>query len=451
LDFIEKCRQFISIETSPSRGNLEAALFAKELAEKLDLRVDLQLENFQNLEQANIIIRPNSVGTEIPGSEFMFQNHLDTADSGPYGYWTKTDHNPFDAHIIEQKIYGLGTADVKLDFLCKLEALTKFKDKKGFSLPPVLVGTFGEEIGMQGALKLIRKNRVHAKMALIGEPSDLQLMTEGKGFASVEISIPFSEAELKYKEEHNLRESTTTQSKIFNGKAAHSSTPHLGDNAIKKMFEYMKQLPTGVAVMELDGGINFNTVASQAFLEMDYMTGVHFPMLDKINKIYNAIIDLEQNFLQYQDAKFTPSHPTLSIGLIRTSGTHIEMAGNCRIPPTVTQKIYEGWMNQLNQLCLSIGAHFKINDYKQPYCTDENSVFVKGCIHELKAMNLFNSLQTQSSTNEASLFSRVGVECISFGAGKREGNIHTPNENVAIEDLLSSTVFYQKIIERFCL
>ena len=52
-----------------------------------------------------------------------------------------------------------GAASAKLDFLCKLQAISEFKQVT-WRLPPVLVGTFGEEIGMHGAIKLLRKKLV---------------------------------------------------------------------------------------------------------------------------------------------------------------------------------------------------------------------------------------------------------------------------------------------------
>ena len=78
-------------------------------------------------------------------------------------------------------------------------------------------------------------------------------------------------------------------------------------------------------------------------------------------------------------------------------------------------------------------------------------MLVRGCLQELSDMGLSDQVITQSSTNEASIFSRIGIECVCFGAGKREGNMHTPHENVAIEDLQKATEFYKRIIERFCL
>jgi succinyl-diaminopimelate desuccinylase len=449
LEFIEACRQFIALDSTPSHGNKELARWAAAFCRQKGLQVEEQEEVVGNLEQINIIARPKS--DERPGNEFLFQTHLDTADPGPYSLWTETGANPFDAHIIDGKIYGLGAADVKLDFLCKLEAFSHFANRTEWRLPPVLVGTFGEETGMAGALKLIRKNKITASMALISEPSDLHLITAAKGFASVEIRIPFSEQEMTYRQEHNLRESTSTQSKLFRGNAAHSSTPHLGESAIVKLLEYMTMLPDSVNIMEIDGGINFNTVPSHAFLEIDMDSQFENPIGKRLANIYRALKTLELDFLDYKDNDFYPSTPTLNIGLIRTNEDDVQILGTCRLPPVITHEIYEGWMDRLRHACEVNGAVFRVNDYKKPFRTEATSILAKGCLDELRSLGLSDKPITQASTNEASIFSRTGVECVCFGPGKREGNVHTPQENVAIADLEMAVKFYKKIIERFCI
>jgi acetylornithine deacetylase/succinyl-diaminopimelate desuccinylase-like protein len=300
-------------------------------------------------------------------------------------------------------------------------------------------------------LRLIRKNKIAAKMALIGEPSNLQIINAAKGFASVEITIPFSEEELKIRQEHNLRESTSTQSKLFHGKAAHSSTPHLGESAITKMLESLLMLPESINIMEMDGGINFNTVPSHAFIEIDLGTSVAHPILKRIVNIYRAIKTLEQDFLKFIDPDFFPSSPTLNIGLIRTNENDIQISGTCRIPPIINQETYERWMEDLKNVCDKNGATFRINDYKKPFRTSPNSALVRGCLDELRNLGLPDQPASLPSTNEASIFSRVGIECVCFGPGLREGNVHTPSEHVALADLEKAIEFYKKIIERFCL
>ncbi|MCB0368387.1 MAG: M20/M25/M40 family metallo-hydrolase [Bdellovibrionales bacterium] len=447
MDFIQACREFIAIDSTPSQGSYKAAEFAAKFCENLGLTVERQVESSAHGEEMNLIVRPTSFRD---GFEFLLQNHLDTVDPGPFHSWNKTELNPFYASIIDNNIYGLGAADVKLDFLVKAKVLSEFVNHPNFKLPPVLVATFGEETGMQGALKLIRKNKINPKYALIGEPTNLTVANAGKGFVSVEIQIPFSESEIQYRSEHNLRESTSTQSKVFHGKSAHSSTPHLGDSAIIKMLDYLQHLPDSVAIMEIDGGNNYNTVPSHAFLELD-LTPIMNPINSKITTIYKAIKDLENEFKKIQDSSFSPSYPTLNIGLIRTFQDHILISGSGRILPTITQEVFDKWMHFLKSSCESCDSLFRVTDYKKPFKTETSSVFLKGACDTLKELDLDNQPKSLSSTNEISLFNRVGVECLGFGPGLRDGNIHTPNEHVSIKDLEVAQIFYRKMIERFCL
>lgn len=450
MDFVELCRKLIAVDTTPAHGNAEAVRFLAELARARGFDVDVQEEVLQDVPQANLLVRPSSAR---PAAELMLQTRLDTPDPGPFALWTSTGQNPFDAHIIDGEIWGLGAADCKLDALCKLEALTRFHGAHpaAGALPPVLVFTFGEESGMTGALKLIRKNKVSAKYAVIGEPSDLRILTAGNGFAHVEIQLPFEEDEAAYRDDHNLRENSSTISKTFSGKSAHSANPERGESAIIKMLSYLSQLPEDLAIMEIDGGVNANTVPAQAFLEIDPFSGFRLPMAKKLNHVFAAVQRLESEFLFHRDLDFSPPHPTLNLGAVRTRDYGIEITGTVRIPPGITNETYEAWMKSFRGECQRVGADFRVSDYKRPYRTDANGAFVRTLRDLARDQGLPAETGTHSSTNEASLFHRVGIECVSFGPGAREGNIHTPTERVKLEDLRRAVEFYDGLMAKVSL
>lgn len=448
--FIQHCRRLIGLDTSAASGStVETVNFLEHLAleQGFDVEVIHELQN--GVQQSNILIRTEKFN---PGDqELLLQTHLDTVDPGSFALWKHNDFNPFDATIIDGKIYGLGSAEVKLDFLCKLEALKKLKKNNFIKMKPVLVGTFGEESGMQGALRLIRKNKMNARFALIGEPSDLKIIHAAKGFATVEIRIPFSEIEKKYRIQKNELEQTSTQSKVFSGKSTHSSTPHLGDNAINKMLDYIQKLPENLVIIDIDGGTRFNTVPNQAFVEFEIASHEQNFALQKINRIYSVLKQVELEMQELQDLEFEPNHSTLSIGIVRTTEDYILLGGSCRILPSVTQDVYEKWMNKIKFICDENGSIFQITDYKRPFRTNDSSILIKTAQSILSKMKLDTNCLALASTNEASLFSRLGIDCICFGAGAREGNMHTTEENVRIDDLVKSIEFYQTMIERFCL
>jgi acetylornithine deacetylase/succinyl-diaminopimelate desuccinylase-like protein len=423
--------------------------YLAELATEAGFQVEVIHEVQNGVTQANLIVRAEKFK---PGdTDFLLQTHLDTIDPGNFSLWKKNGSNPFDATIVDGKIYGLGAAEVKLDFLCKLNALKNFQGKKFSKLKPVLIGTYGEETGMQGALRLIRKNKINAKYALIGETSDLKIIHASKGFAVVEIRLPIEGDEQAYRQVRSSIESTSTQTKLFSGQSAHSSTPHLGDNAIKKMFDYLQKMPENMVLIEADGGTRFNMIPNQAMVEVDLAAHIKNTTLQKLNKIYRALQEVENDMVEIEDKDFEPQFSTLSIGIIRTFEDSLLLGGSCRTPPSINQDQYEKWMAKIQRVCDECGAQFRVTDYKKPFRAQENSILIKTAQSILEKMNLDSKCRSIASTNEASLFSRVHIECICIGAGLREGNVHTAEEHVKIDDLEKATAFYQQMIERFCL
>lgn len=447
MSFLENCRRLVALESTPAHGNLAAAEFAGGLCEQAGLHVEYQRESLEGVDQCNVIARPQA---SMPAKEILFQTHLDTVEAGHFSHWTKTQSNPFNASIYNDVIFGLGTADVKLDFLCKIEAARELS-KKPMKLPFVLVGSFGAQSGMSGAIRLIRRKKINATCAFIGEPTEMHLMNAGKGLAILEISIPFSAQELTYRRDHDLLESASSQSRMFSGKAAHSSDPKGGDNAIMKMLEYLAQLPDGIAVMDLDGGINYNSVPASALLEIDTVAGFKDPILPKISRLYVSLRELETDLSRFTEDGFDPPHPTVNMGMIRTDDNGVRITGSVRLPPSVTDSDYEGWMRKLESAVHAAGATFRVKDYRKGFNTAPDSEFVRGAQSVLSAMSLDSTLRKATMASEASVFSRHGIECLMWGPGQSVGNSHAPNESVKTSDLRTAIEVYKKLMERFCL
>ncbi len=445
--FLENCRRLVGLDSTPSHGNLSVAEFVGTLCEEAGLHVEYQRESLEGTDQCNVIARPSPT---IPDQEILFQTHLDTVEPGHFSHWTKTQLNPFNASIYNDEMFGLGSADTKLDFLCKLEAIKEMAGKK-LRTPYVLVGTFGAQSGMSGAIKLIRRKKLKPTLAFIGEPTAMKMVTAGMGLAVVEISVPFSQEERAYRREHDLTESSTTQSRMFSGRAAHSSGPGTGESAIVKMFAYIAQLPDGIALMDLDGGINYNSVPSNAVLEIDTVAGFKDPILPKISKIFGNIKALEVELQSFREDGFDPPYATVNLGMIRTFENEVRITGSCRLPPSITDDVYEGWMKKLEQTVQSNGATFRVKDYRKGFNANEKSEFMKTTQEILKKIGLDPEPHKMIGATEASVFSRLGVECLVWGPGESVGNSHAPNESIKISDLKMAIKFYKCLMERFCL
>lgn len=440
MDFLEACKKLISLDSTPSQGTIEVVHYLKGLAEGMGFSVDIMEEVSEGVPQANILIRPNKKEQRL-----LLQTHLDTVDPGAFALWSKTGFNPFQPSIRGEKIYGLGTADVKLDFLCKLFALQSSRVSQ-MNHAAVLLGTFGEENQMRGAIKAVRERGVKATQALIGEPTDLNVGISGKGIARLEIIIPSHRGDEYVLFDDEI--TSSTQSKIFQGRAAHSSNPELGENAVMKMLDYLMQLPSTLSLVNIDGGTSFNTIPTQAILEFD-LNAAQDDRPEKIRKIYKKIKSLEVEFKKYPDTRFTPAHPTINIGLIRTYEDHIRMFGAVRWSSHISEEKYTSWMQELGEVCRSQNSVLRVLDAKKPFSTKAGE-FSQICLEEARQFRHGAELISLPVTTEANVFSRFGFECLVFGPGHRHNNSHTPEEHVSLGDLSLAQDFYTRVITRIC-
>jgi acetylornithine deacetylase len=146
----------------------------------------------------------------IPGHKPVGQGRALPAISKPEARVTEkvelalvchTDTVPFDAawseavspRIRNGKLYGRGCCDVKGFLVCVLAAVAQL-DLKRLAKPLALVLTADEEIGCVGAKYLARRKPLHAHYTIIGEPTGLQPVRAGKGYALAEIVVHGREA-----------------------------------------------------------------------------------------------------------------------------------------------------------------------------------------------------------------------------------------------------------------
>ncbi len=446
MDFIEACKKIISIDSTPSNGTGEVSRFIKSLAESLGFQVHLEEVVQRGIEEANVICFPKEKSSKV---HLMLQTHLDTVDPGSFAHWEKTGKNPFHATIHDSKIYGLGVADTKIDFLCKLYAAKEFigKDlKHSFAV----VGTYGEEYNMNGSIRLIRHKTLLADRVLVSEPTNFDLITAGKGLANIEITIPFSKEEMEAKVAHDSGEGQSTQCKIFKGVPAHSSQPLKGVNAIEELFRYMENLPDQILLLEVDGGTNYNTIPVQSLIEFDLVTLKSMTVNQKVLKIYRKILSMKKEFENLEDPQFDPAQTTLNIGMIRTYDDHLKIMGCVRWPPIVKEDTYGEWMADLKSFCDSLGATFRVRDSKKPFSVNPKSDFSNKVFSAIYQDHEDSQISTQPVTNEANVFHKLGLEVLVFGPGQREGNSQTPHESIPIDNLYKAIKIYQNLINQLC-
>ena len=162
--------------------------------------------------------RPNVVATwdsGAPGPALMLNDHLDMFPPGPPDDWT---HPPLGAEIADGRVYGRGTIDTKSGLTTILMATQALK-ASGLPMHGKLELVFScdEEIAsVLGIQHLAKIGRLKADMAIVTEPTTLQVEIATKGRLEVVI---------------------TTR-----GTATHGSRPWLGHNAVDDMADVVVAL-----------------------------------------------------------------------------------------------------------------------------------------------------------------------------------------------------------------
>lgn len=176
----------------------------------------------------------------------LFSGHLDTV---PIGSGWSTDQ----AMVIDDKIYGRGSADMKGGCTAIIECAEHLVNEK---IPFSICFTTDEEEQMYGAELLAKSELVkNAPAIIICEPTSVKLVHTEKGFFRFNL--------------------------ITNGTSAHASQPWLGRDAILKMHycidrlidlvEVSSQKKTGMSmcITTIHGGDKNNVVTDICTVEID--------------------------------------------------------------------------------------------------------------------------------------------------------------------------------------
>jgi len=354
----------------------------------------------------------------------VLHTHLDTVAPGPKAAWTKTGNQPFRLTADGDRRYGLGAADVKLDFLCKLWAVMQSEN-----LPPLaLVGTYGEERGLVGARKLLETSWFRPKFAMVGEPSLLEIIYAHKGHLVVQVSLP--------------RPKAAGRGKPFSqkGKAAHSSTPDLGKNAIEAGL--LRIVGEGLGVTKLTGGVGPNTIPAEFSAET---VGANSATVN-LGAFLIGILSLRKELGAKQDARFNPSRPTVSVNQVTTREKDFLFTFDVRLlPSTNVAKVKAS----IAKFVKASGMKLESMEHDPGLDGGKGDELIRRAQRALTSIGVKPQVKTKASCTEAALYNEKGAQAFVFGPGRSIGNVHKPNEYNQISQLKRATQFYHAMVRSF--
>jgi acetylornithine deacetylase/succinyl-diaminopimelate desuccinylase-like protein len=492
---IEEARRLIAIPSVTTEGNEAIANHVALMMRTRGFKVQLQQVSHSldgvSKRQFNVVgIFGDPLVDKKTRKGLLLATHLDTVGPGRPENWNETGGNPFDPTVKEGRLFGLGAAAAKVDFLCKLTAIERFREQK-LKMPIYLAGTCGEEMGMFGTKYLIKSMLLNPRFVLVGEPTDLKVVHSHKCHAIFRVSIGYSKVS---KDAKGFNRRATL---VALGRSAHGASPDLGVNAILRLLEFIRMSEEAgfdLRITSCWGGDSVNKVPDKAGAEIfltshqledfrrffsEYCENTELKDVFSIElgglgeagvqflpeQVFQAVCDsvglfgqLSAEFSERQDAAYDPPISTISFGQMRDRPGAIDLHFDLRLLPDMSPEDLEARVRSAFQ---QLGAHYPglnisvVRERTNPglAMTWEHE-FMKVCRSAMVESGIGtpdNGFSRKASSTEAAQFFQAGYDALAFGPGKARDNSHGPNEYMELDHLEKAIRFYEKVIERACL
>jgi len=282
-EVVKLAEKLVSIESHKAYEQQESTIakFIQELLEKEG--ISTETEEVEPL-------RPNVYGF-LEGKEeehyLMFNGHTDTVPA------FTMDFPPFKPFIEEGKLFGRGSVDMKGAIAAMLCAMIAIK-RKGEVLKKgvVFAGVIDEEQACKGTEQIVRSGKMKPKLAIIGEPTNLETAIAHKGMEWIEVT--------------------------FKGRATHGSRPKEGINAIYLANEFLNRLKNdlepridektypllGAGTINpgvIKGGDDPNIVPDRCVVQMDR----RWLPSETVESVYGEIEDLAKEVIEKMGGDYT--------------------------------------------------------------------------------------------------------------------------------------------------
>jgi len=369
-----------SLIRCPSRHGEEGAVVELILAEMTRLGFDRAWRD-ENGSAVGVI----EMGR--PGPTLLLDGHCDTVGIAPGVTW---QHDPFGGEIDGGYIYGRGAADMKGSIAAMIYAAAGL-DRGRLKGRVVVSGTVMEENLEGAALKTVME-AVPPDFVVIGEATDLNLNRGGRGRAEIHLETI--------------------------GRPAHSSTPHLGRNAVHDMLRVV------AAIERLP-------LASDPLLGPAVMA-----LTDIISDPYPAYSVIPSRCRVTYDRRLLAGETKEGVlGDLRGLGDLEGLSINLRA--TIAQGEHTTYT----------GALLAGPKFLPAFVFAEDHPCVQAALRGLYTAGLAPQIGAyRFCTNAAHSAGVAGVPTVGFGPG-REEDAHVIDERVAVEDVLAAERGYRGIIE----
>jgi len=454
-EIVALCKRLIAMPSVTGAGTRQIAEFcAREILAPRGIEARIVPSPKEGPDQVNLIAFV--AGARHTFAPLLLNTHLDTVPPGDPTLWTECGGNPFDASIRGDRIYGLGAADTKLDFLAKAVALA---DGRKANRDVWLVGSFGEEHGLIGAKELAASNVIpRGTIAMVGEPSQLKVITAHKGLMAFELTIHFRPV----RADREIEGCKIT----FTGKTAHSSTPALGENAIAMALKAI-EAEANIRLVSIDGGDAVNKVPARCEVIIAAAAANHFDgcVIEPAGRVTQFVPaaaieiltrfcrDLNElaNALGPEEADYAAPTLTSNLGVMRTRDDAVVVDFELRPPPSLALETVRSGINAMIERLADSAPALKLRLVEKRansgFRSSNGSEAVELAMTALARAQLPLETGVKAGCTEAGVYAAAGLHPIVFGPGPSTGVIHAPNEYNLLSEVEGAISFYRALLD----
>lgn len=450
LDLVAWAERFVSTPSVSSDGNSAMAACACELLAEAGIEARREATRVDGVVHETVIA---DLGPREAPHGVLLVTHLDTVPPGELSAWTATGGDPWKPVRDGDRLYGLGSADAKVDLVCKAAGLAQLEHSR-LRRPVRLVGSFGEEVGMLGARWLVEQGLASGyRYALVGEPSELVAIHAHKGRSVYRARIPLDQVAVA---------GAAVQATSFGGRSAHSSSPELGENAIDAALSALADEDV-VGLVALEGGDATNKVPDRCALSVARRCALSVARRSALPaarggdpggtsqardavplvRFHAAWHGILSELRSRRDPSFDPDHSVGNLGRAELAGGVAVLEFDLRPIPGVEAADALAPLEEL--------ARIECVRANPPLGTPVDSPLVNAVVGAQQALGLGRRLGTKATCTEAGVLSQAGLDAVVIGPGLSVGNVHRPNEYTRISELGQARDLYGKVIRALCI
>ncbi|MGC8570710.1 MAG: M20 family metallopeptidase [Caldivirga sp.] len=354
--------------------------------------------------------KPNLIARVGKGKPVIILNgHTDVVPPGDLSKWT---YPPFSGRIIEGKVYGRGSTDMKggvAVIMMVFAELGPLIEKKGTG-SLVFSATADEEVGGHAGVEaLVKDNVLAGDAAIVAEPTgfDKYCIAE-KGLSQVKL--------------------------IARGRPAHGSLPLLGDNAIMKLIKAIEKAQD--TVNEINRGIK---------LPQDLIEAINNSSRVYLEGALRSGLKLSED-----DFRHTIGSVSFNPGVIKGGSKvnmvpdYAELELDMRVPPGVSpSNVIDKLRNTLSGL-----AEVKVLDTSEPNYTPSSERIIQLIREGIGKQGAEAKPIIMTGATDGRYLRLKGIPTVIYGPGELT-LAHTYDEYVTVKDLVNTYNTIKYTVEKY--